>query len=168
MAAAAPHRERRGRAELCSVWQRQGPKERHGAASGQGQLGVRERVCLMPTPFQPVCSAPLSLVKRHYKSRWALQFLPQAWPEGCHPFTRWQLWGHPAPAQPPLLPSEHFQTQQVKNSTIRERLHSQTPAEAHTAYLYLNSCSEAEQAEHLQTQENITASFWKIIIIHKM
>jgi len=27
MAAAAPHREQRGSAELCSLWQRQGPKE---------------------------------------------------------------------------------------------------------------------------------------------
>ena len=42
MAAAAPHREQR---ELCSVRQQQGPRERHGAVSGQGQLGVRERVC---------------------------------------------------------------------------------------------------------------------------
>ena len=39
MAAAAPHREQRGSAELCSLWQRQGPRERHGAASGEGQLG---------------------------------------------------------------------------------------------------------------------------------
>ena len=36
-AAAGPHRERRGSAELCSVWQRQGPKERHGAVSGEEQ-----------------------------------------------------------------------------------------------------------------------------------
>ena len=34
-----------GRAELCSVWQRQGPRERHGAVSGEGQLGVRKGVC---------------------------------------------------------------------------------------------------------------------------
>ena len=30
-------------AELCSVRQRQGPREQHGAVSGEGQLGVRER-----------------------------------------------------------------------------------------------------------------------------
>ena len=42
MAAAAPHREQR---ELCSVRQRQGPRERHGAVSGEGQLGVRDRGC---------------------------------------------------------------------------------------------------------------------------
>jgi len=40
MAAAAPHRERRGSAELCSLWQRQGPRERHGAVSGEGQWGL--------------------------------------------------------------------------------------------------------------------------------
>ena len=45
MAAAAPHRERRGSAEFCSLRQRQGPRERHGAVSGEGQLGVRDRVC---------------------------------------------------------------------------------------------------------------------------
>ena len=45
MVAAPPHRERRGSAELCSVWQRQGPRGRHGAVSGEGQLRVRERVC---------------------------------------------------------------------------------------------------------------------------
>jgi len=45
MAAAAPHREGRGSAELCSVWQRQGPRERLGAVSGEGQLGVADRGC---------------------------------------------------------------------------------------------------------------------------
>jgi len=39
MAAAAPHRERRGSAELCSLGQRQGPRERHEAVSGEGQVG---------------------------------------------------------------------------------------------------------------------------------
>ena len=45
MAAAAPRRERRGSAELCSLLQRQGPRERHGAVSGEGQMGVRDRGC---------------------------------------------------------------------------------------------------------------------------
>ena len=45
MAAAALHMERRGSAELCSLRQRQGPRERRGAVSGEGQLGVRGRVC---------------------------------------------------------------------------------------------------------------------------
>jgi len=45
MAAAAPHRERRGSAELCSLLQRQGPREQCGAVSGEGNLGVRERFC---------------------------------------------------------------------------------------------------------------------------
>ena len=35
MVAAAPHREQRGSAELCSVCQRQGPRERHGAVRGR-------------------------------------------------------------------------------------------------------------------------------------
>jgi len=43
MAAAAPHRERRDSAELCSLWQQQNPKEQHGAVSGQVRLGVRGR-----------------------------------------------------------------------------------------------------------------------------
>mgnify|MGYP001858632796 CR=1 FL=1 len=46
--AAAPHMEQRGSAELCSVCQRQGlrePREEYGAVSGEGQLGVRDRVC---------------------------------------------------------------------------------------------------------------------------
>jgi len=38
MAAAAPHRERS--AELCSLWQRQGPRERHGAVPREGQWGL--------------------------------------------------------------------------------------------------------------------------------
>ena len=38
MAAAAPHTEQRGSAELCSLWQRQGQMERHGAASWEGQV----------------------------------------------------------------------------------------------------------------------------------
>ena len=38
MEAAAPHREQRGSAELCSLWQRQGLRERCGAVSGEGQL----------------------------------------------------------------------------------------------------------------------------------
>jgi len=41
MVATAPHREWRGSAELCSVWQRPGPRERHGAVSGEG---ARKRV----------------------------------------------------------------------------------------------------------------------------
>ena len=41
MAAAAPHRERRGSAELCSVF----PREWHRSASGDGQVAVRERFC---------------------------------------------------------------------------------------------------------------------------
>ena len=45
MAAAAPHREQSGSAELCSLWHRYGPREWHGAVSGEGQLGVRDRVC---------------------------------------------------------------------------------------------------------------------------
>ena len=45
MAAAAPHRKWRGSIELCFVRQRQGPRERHGAVSGEGPLGVRERYC---------------------------------------------------------------------------------------------------------------------------
>ena len=45
MATAAPHREQRGSAELCSLWQRQGPRERHGAVPREGQLGVGDRVC---------------------------------------------------------------------------------------------------------------------------
>ena len=45
MVAAAPHREQRGSVELCSVCQQQGPRERHGAVSGEGQLGVRDRGC---------------------------------------------------------------------------------------------------------------------------
>ena len=40
--AAAPHREQRGSAELCSVRQRQGPREWHGAVSEEGQVGVRK------------------------------------------------------------------------------------------------------------------------------
>ena len=40
MEAAAPHREQRGSAELCSLWQRQGLRERCGAVSGEGQLGL--------------------------------------------------------------------------------------------------------------------------------
>ena len=47
MAAAAPHRERRGSAEFLSLWPRQGPNEWHGAVSGEGQLGVRVRLCTM-------------------------------------------------------------------------------------------------------------------------
>ena len=39
----APHRERRGSLELCSLWQRQDPRD--GSVLGEGQLGVRERVC---------------------------------------------------------------------------------------------------------------------------
>ena len=42
MVAAAPHREQRGSTELCSMWQRQGPRERHGGVSGEGQLGIRK------------------------------------------------------------------------------------------------------------------------------
>jgi len=38
-------RERRGSAELCSLWQQQGLRERYGAVSGEGQVGVRERFC---------------------------------------------------------------------------------------------------------------------------
>jgi len=38
MAAAASHSEQRGSAELCSVLQRQGLRERHGAVSGEGQV----------------------------------------------------------------------------------------------------------------------------------
>jgi len=38
MAAAAPHRERRGSAELYSVWHRQGPREQRGAVPREGQL----------------------------------------------------------------------------------------------------------------------------------
>ena len=34
-----------GSAELCSVCQRQGLREWHGAVSGEGQLRVRDRVC---------------------------------------------------------------------------------------------------------------------------
>jgi len=45
MAAAAPHRERRGSAELCSLCQQQGPRERHGAVSGEERVGVRKRFC---------------------------------------------------------------------------------------------------------------------------
>jgi len=45
MAAAAPHRERRA-ALSSALCQRQGPRERHGAVSGEGQRGVRERVCM--------------------------------------------------------------------------------------------------------------------------
>ena len=30
---------------LCSLQQQQGPRERHGAGSGQGQLGAREKFC---------------------------------------------------------------------------------------------------------------------------
>jgi len=40
---ATPHSERRDSAELCSLWNWQGPRERHGAVSGKGQLRVRER-----------------------------------------------------------------------------------------------------------------------------
>jgi len=58
MAAAAPHRVWRGSAELCSLWRRQGPREWHGAVSGEGQLGVRDRVCT--------------------RGRWALNRLPRA------------------------------------------------------------------------------------------
>ena len=64
MAAAAPHRERRGSAELCSVWQRQGPRERHGdvrggAAGGEGK-GLHHRTVGMERAAQgcghsPVC-----------------------------------------------------------------------------------------------------------------
>jgi len=42
MAATAPHREWRGSAELRSLWQWQGLGDRHGAVSGEGQVGVRE------------------------------------------------------------------------------------------------------------------------------
>lgn len=45
MAAAAPHRDHRGSTELCSVWQRPGLSEWHGAVSDEGQLVVMERVC---------------------------------------------------------------------------------------------------------------------------
>jgi len=58
MAAAAPHRELRGSAELCSLWQRQGPRERHGAGRGGAGKGVRERVCT--------------------RGRWAWNSLPRA------------------------------------------------------------------------------------------
>lgn len=43
MAAAASQKERRGRAEFCSLWQRWGTREWHGAVSGEGQLGVKGR-----------------------------------------------------------------------------------------------------------------------------
>ena len=42
MAAAAPQREPRGSAELCSLWQRQGLRGRRGAVSGQGQVEYKE------------------------------------------------------------------------------------------------------------------------------
>ena len=42
MAAAAPHMERRGSAELCSVWQRQGPRKRHGTLSGRVRVDIRK------------------------------------------------------------------------------------------------------------------------------
>ena len=45
MAAEVPPREQRGSAELWYLQQRQGPRERHGAVSGDGQPGVRDRVC---------------------------------------------------------------------------------------------------------------------------
>jgi len=45
MSAVAPHRDQRGSAELCSPRQRQGPRERHGAVSGEGQLWARDRLC---------------------------------------------------------------------------------------------------------------------------
>jgi len=40
--AAAPHGEWRSSAELCCLGQGQGPRERHGAASGEGQEGLGE------------------------------------------------------------------------------------------------------------------------------
>ena len=58
MAAAAPRRKRRGSTELCSLFQRQGPWERHGAVSGEGQMGVRDRVSI--------------------RGRWAWNGLPRA------------------------------------------------------------------------------------------
>ena len=67
MAAAAPHRERRGGAELCFVGQQKGPGKWHGAVS-EGQLGVRDRAGGMEQAAQgsghgPECQslrAPLS------------------------------------------------------------------------------------------------------------
>jgi len=44
MAAAAPHREWRGSAELCSLKQQQGLREWHGAVLGEGQLGGQGQV----------------------------------------------------------------------------------------------------------------------------
>ena len=44
MVAAAAHRERRGSAELCSLCQRQGPREWHGAASGESWVEYQKKV----------------------------------------------------------------------------------------------------------------------------
>ena len=56
MAAAAPHREWRGSAELCSLLQQQGPRERHGAvrggaAGGEGK-GLHQRAVGMERAAQ--------------------------------------------------------------------------------------------------------------------
>jgi len=66
MVAAAPHREQRGNAELCSLWQWQDPRKWHGAVSGEGQLGLRYRYCTrrwlsMAQPPAPSCPSSRSI-----------------------------------------------------------------------------------------------------------
>ena len=59
MEAAAPHRERRGSTELCSLWQRQGRSEWHGAVpTALGSPFHAHRPLVQPLSLTPSCPSP--------------------------------------------------------------------------------------------------------------
>ena len=88
-AAAAPHR--RG-----SLWQRQGPREQHGAVSGEGQLGVRDRSCLLQAWNSLPRALSTKLSCQCSRSVWTalsdIRF--EFWDISCEAmrWTHWSLW----------------------------------------------------------------------------
>lgn len=132
-----------------------------------------------PLLHKSLASQGMQLSISYYKSQGVLQFLLQM--SGCcrcgeSPPPQSLLLlaaacGHPAPALLPacsVSPGKYFKTAVSKMLwSVRDftaRLLKKPTQPIYTA----TAAAEVEQTEHLQTQENNTASFQKIIIIHKM